>query len=346
MCISLTAEEQVLLKAEKPELYAEVERASELSEIKRQVLQVRVEQWRYMRRMPPEAQALLYPFPEPASAPAEDPLTEQGRLVPFPVELTRCSPFFPLAKQAMGKRDFMQGELIASTGWGEVRYTGPRLSVFEEDVLLAVLFLVSKPSEYRRREQRGDRFTWAWSGPAFPLLKLMGYERASKRDYKRLIDALSLLMSAVVELSVSDGRTKSGRKRPPRYILLEHLLERGRWLEEEKVLEVTPNPLLLGRSRFSLLDVEERLALKGQVAKALYRFIRGQEVWSGSLMTLAEVLHMDTAQPKFTLRRQLAEAIAELKKHGIVTAAGSFIKGDVVKLTAKKVILKKSKQKQ
>lgn len=338
MCISLTAEEQVLLKAEKPELYAEVERASELSEVKRTILQARVAQWRSFRAMPPEAtQALLYPLPAPVPATAEDVvIEEQGRLVPFPVELTRCSPFFPLARQAMTKRDFMQGELIASTGWGEVRYTGPKLSVFEEDVLLAVLFLVSKPSEHRRYVQVDDRFTWAWRGPAFPLLKLMGYERAGKREYKRLTDALSLLMSAVVELSVSDGRTKSGRKRPPRHILLEHLLERGRWHEDEKVLEVTPNSLLLGRSRFSLLDVQERLALKSALAKALYRFVRGQDVWSGSLTTLADVLHMDTAQAKREQRRALSEAIAELKKRGILVAKGSFIKGDFVKLIAKK----------
>lgn len=48
-------------------------------------------------------------------------------------------PLFPMRNNELGERRFLRNYIITSANWGEIRYTGPQLSIYEEDSLMALL---------------------------------------------------------------------------------------------------------------------------------------------------------------------------------------------------------------
>ena len=79
--------------------------------------------------------------------------------------------------------------VIAKSAWGDVTYSGPKLSTFEEDLLLAVLALLKTVSP----EDNAGRPTWTYRGPLRPILTALGYKTTGKRNYERVKAGLELL---------------------------------------------------------------------------------------------------------------------------------------------------------
>ncbi len=266
---------------------------------------------------------------------------EQGNFLGwfgFPTDLTRCSPFFPLRHNEIGKRDYLEEYLITSAGWGEIKYTGPRLTTHDEDVLMVLLAILEKTSQGRETTEEDGRKTYTYRGPALPLLRLLGYARPGKKDYQRMLLTLKRLTVAGVELSISAGKTKTGKKRPPRKTYMSAMLAGAFWDEDKKELSATVNPFFYEAfcsGSVSLLDVATRISIKGNVAKALYRFVqshRKNTVFEGHFLTLADTLNMDREQPGFKIRQNLKAAIAELTRQNILTKKSKFITQDIVLL--------------
>jgi hypothetical protein len=67
-------------------------------------------------------------------------------IAPMPTDMCRVSPFFPMARQKLGDRPFIRDMVITSSSWGEIKYTGPKLSTYEEDVLMALLSILDQAS--------------------------------------------------------------------------------------------------------------------------------------------------------------------------------------------------------
>lgn len=298
---------------------------------------------------------------------------EQGTLFQwcgFPTDLTRVSPFYPMNPKELGRREFLQDHLITSANWGEIRYTGPKLSTYEEDALLALLAILEHQSQYRRpvflyeakteydleggykeKTHTTDqpiagitRKTYSYTGPLLPLWRLMYGDttksgqpkKPNRQDYKRLVSALKRLTVAGVELAIA-ARTKTG-KRNTRYTSMSSMLSNVFWDEEKKLLSVTINPFFYETyyaATVTLMDVQRRMALSGGIAKSLYRFIQSHQKpeWTGHFLTLAAALNMDRDQPAKTMRKRLKEAISELIKHGILTKQSRMMKQDIVTLT-------------
>jgi hypothetical protein len=268
---------------------------------------------------------------------------EQGDLMQFcgfPTDMTRVSPFFPIAQHELHDRTLLKDFLITAANWGEIRYTGPKLSIYEEDALMALLAVVeSVSSKYKDNNatHEGKR-TYAYKGPALPLLKILGCNRRpSAKDYKRLINSLELLTTTGVKLSVSDGKTKGG-KRKTRYSTMSAMLSAVTWDDEKKELYAAVNPYFYEMylsGRYTLLDIQKRMAIGGSIAKAMYRFVQSHKqkapIWEGNYRVLAMTLNMDMEQPAFTLRRFLKRAITELVKQAVLTNQ-SHMKGDIVTL--------------
>ena len=107
---------------------------------------------------------------------------------PVPTDMCRVSPFFPLRQHDMKERPFVRGMVITSNSWGEIKYTGPKLSTYEEDVLLAVLALLDGKKN-RHVEQVKGKSTYSYRGPLLPVLRLMGYTGKSygRTDYTRVV---------------------------------------------------------------------------------------------------------------------------------------------------------------
>lgn len=104
------------------------------------------------------------PGPLPVPAPQERPAVWCG----YPTSIARVSPFFPMGNRDKGHRDklirdldvsprekarivasgaFFFKEPISSGPWGDILYTGPKLSVEEEDVLMALLAIIESGLE-------------------------------------------------------------------------------------------------------------------------------------------------------------------------------------------------------
>ncbi len=118
------------------------------------------------------------PKPKKALLPSAAP-TEEGNSViwcGYPTSIARVSPFFPMNNLEKGRRDrlvrdlnvpsheknriaasgiFFFKERISSGPWGDILYTGPKLSVEEEDVLMALLAIIeSGPEGFTARTAR------------------------------------------------------------------------------------------------------------------------------------------------------------------------------------------------
>lgn len=296
-------------------------------------------------------------------------LPEQGTLAQwcgFPTDMTRCSPFFPMNPKELGERRFLRNYLITSANWGEIKYTGPQLSTYEEDIILVLLAILDVKSKYRERceviesiTQNGEtkifvesegsvpsdmrdivnpKLSLTYRGPALPLLRLLGYQKPGKDAYKRLIAALELMTVAGVKLAISTGQTKSGKQRAPRITQMSAMLAGVLWDDKKKILTATINPFFYETylaGRVTLMDVAKRMQLKGAITKALYRFIQSQRqnpVFAGHFLTLADALNMDREQPAKKTRQLLKTAINGLIRHGVLIKKSGFVAQDIIKL--------------
>jgi hypothetical protein len=256
----------------------------------------------------------------------------------FPTDMTRVSPFFPLNVKDLKDRPFLKGLVITAAHWGEITYTGPKLSTYEEDSLLVLLACLEVVSKHRSETtDKEGRKTYTYRGPALPLLRALGYKKPGSKDYKRLIESLRLLTVAGVDLRVST-RPKNGGTREPRFTSMSAMLANVSWDDKDKVLSATINPFFYEAylaGTVTLIDVQKRMALSGNIARSLYRFVqshRDNPVFSGHFLTLAQVLNMDTEQPSFKLRQLLRKAVSELISNGILTKKSKFINQDIIQL--------------
>lgn len=269
----------------------------------------------------------------------------------YPTDLTRCSPFFPMNVRELGKRDYLEGFLITSANWGEITYTGPKLSTYEEDALMALLAVLDNQSHHRQIVSEEGRKTYTYSGPVLPLLKLLGYSSPNNKDYQRLLRSLKRLTVAGVELSITTGKTKSGKRRTPRIMQMSSMLTNVYWDEEKKELSVTVNPFFYETyyaGTITLVDVLKRVSLKGVIAKSLYRFVqshRANPVFAGHFLTLADALNMDREQPAKKTRQMLKTAISELIRQGVLTRKSRFVEQDIIRLERTSDTLPKSLEK-
>ena len=250
---------------------------------------------------------------------------EQGWLcfAPMPSDLCRVSPFSPMSKAEIAHRPLVDDLVISKSSWGELRYTGPRLSVFEEDVFLAVLALVDDPAERKESEVEGMPTT-AWKGPVRQILGLMGLTDGAS-NYARVKRSLRYMRATTFELTLKSGRVNGCG-----------LIAGYDFDPETKEVSVTVDPIfheLYSRGSVTRLDVERRATLPGAFAKCLYRFVMSHksDAWKGHWMTVARAINMQMVQPDKKLRQQLRAAVAGMVKAGILTK-GSSLKGEVLTL--------------
>lgn len=327
--------------------------------------------WRSTRSVAEEAQEQAAEIRKEIAAVIEASGVEQCHITQwcgFPTDMTRCSPFFPMNPNELGERRFLRNYLITAANWGEIRYTGPQLSTYEEDALLALLAILDGESQHRKTSfacelpEKFDRElgifddilrvydddydapietkkTYTYKGPLLPILRILYGKRVpSKKDYIRFIDSLYLMTVAGVKLSISTGKTKSGKTRAPRITQMSAMLAGVFWDDKKKELTATINPFFYETymaGRVTLMDVTKRMSLKGLNAKALYRFVQSQRqnpVFAGHFLTLADALNMDREQPAWKVRQLLKTAINELIRNGVLMKKSGFVEQDIIKL--------------
>lgn len=274
--------------------------------------------------------------------------------VPVPTDVARCSFFFPLRRNHLQKRFYLEDVLVSYSKWGQVYLSGPQMTTQDEDVLLALIAVMREHPEHIRTNIRTNEHgfpygedeecakdfyenlpkTITYYGPIWPIAQKLGYKKPGKNEYKRIIKTLALLQSFVAkEFDISDG--KKGFRR----VKLTHIVECTTWDENDKKLFVVMTPLfykamIADKSvKVSMLDLQTRFALSGEIAKALHRFMSSH---SGALTChfskVAEAINMNTKQPKYEQRRKLKDAVDELIKHGFLAKGSGFVDTDTLAL--------------
>lgn len=256
--------------------------------------------------------------------------------IPMPTDMCRVSPFFPMARQKLKERPYIRDMVITSSSWGEIKYTGPKLSTYDEDALLAVLSILDS-AENRQTTEIKDQRTYTYRGPLLPVLKKMGYTKFGRTNYKRAIDSLELMTVAGVKLIIYK-RTSRG-KRKIKETIMNSMFAVAKWNEENKELVITVNPYFYEcymAGSVTLLDVKLRSKIKSPIAKSLYRFMQSHRSvqWEGHFLTLSASLNLDQNQPMWKIRQLVKLAINELiKKRFLIRGSGFRPKSkDIVKL--------------
>lgn len=273
--------------------------------------------------------AVIDRMSEKIKADATDALAKKEMEVPtalVPNQICRVSPFFPLERKETGRRNYLEEEIIIQNAWGRIVFMGPRLSTYEEDVLLAILAIINDP-EKRKMGKFGDIDTYVYSGSLLPILKLAGFSRC-KESYKRVRRACKLLMGSFLTLETykyENGVRKISSTTMTNMVMF--------YREENSEYTIAINPFFYNlyiRGNFALLDVERRNKIKSCIGKSLYRFaISQQHSWRGHFITLAEALNINPDIPPFKKRERIKGVIKELVKLKILSEK-SRIDGDVV----------------
>lgn len=238
-------------------------------------------------------------------------------IAPMPTDLCRVSPFFPDNRKDIRERrkEYIDQMVITKSSWGDLKFNGPRLTTYEEDVLLAALALLNQLTFDKELKRKGAP-VYSYTGPALPVLKLMGINHPGGKEYKRLLNSLRLLSGSVLELTIL-GKEKKG-KRPKKW-LLTPILSMGYWDEEIKMVKIAVNPYFYEtyqQKNVTFVDVWERSRIRSPIAKCLYRFMKSHRAnrWEGHLMTLSTALNLDIERPSWIIRKDVKRGISELKR--------------------------------
>lgn len=229
---------------------------------------------------------------------------QQLKLAFMPSSMARTSPFFVMSKQEMKDRPVYQ-DLVIENAWGRITISGPKLSIYDESVLLALLVLA--------RKHKVDDFKTTFS----ELCELMGITRGNN-TYAAISAALKRLTKATIDTELY--KIDSTKKEVSRSII-GHIVDEADMESEGGKIRIRLNPSFLTIYAANLttsLDVTERSKLKGDTAKAAYRFIKTHNPGAVpfGLLTLCHGLNLSVEQPLSEIRKQVKSALAELKRSG------------------------------
>jgi len=246
-------------------------------------------------------------------------------LAPMPTDLCRVSPFYPIAKQLLGKRDYIRKQTISKNPWGEIKYSGPKLSTYEEDIFLTILAIINT-SRIKKKRRGLAVESYSYEGPLLPILNFLGYSKPSKKDYERFMNSLGLLIGGVVEVIAG----KKGKRKWS----ISGMLSGGYGDEAKSYVAIQVNPIFyeIFNQRFiTFIDVMERRQLRSPIARSLHRFLKSHDdaKWHGHILTIAQILNMNMEQPIKQIKRQIKNATRELIRVGFLTAGGFETNSDI-----------------
>lgn len=231
-----------------------------------------------------------------------------------PTPMARTSPFFPMSDREKAHRP--QEIISVKTPWGKIEVSGPRLSIFEEDVLLAILAIlkVTKgPEEIETPKGRTYTIKTSMAGIC-KYLRL----KPEKRIYRYIEEAIKRLAGTLVTLEVNEP-IKGKRRGRPKISMGGTMLAGWSWDKVAGKMTITLNPYFYETFKEGLLtflDLTLRRRLKGEISKALLRFYeshRANPVMH--ILTIADAINLRDLPP-FRLRARMKKALKELEKVG------------------------------
>lgn len=255
----------------------------------------------------------------------------------IPTELTRVSWFKCLARghafqmplPGEVNQKVVHEQQVFRSKWGYVSFYGPINIGYDVEDLLIVLLRLWEANE---REEYSIKLS--------QILDLLGYKQNKQRkhyskNYTKLQRMLRVL--SVSSFAVGLNNEEAGWSNEP--IISFH--------SRKYDYKIKIGPMFDRYFRQGLMtgiNIKERIALKRDVSKGLYRFISSHRENSGqhNIISVAQAIGMDVDQPIRKIRQTLKKAIAELKEKTTLLDKlrnKNTIKGDVLIWTRSKPVL-------
>lgn len=214
----------------------------------------------------------------------------------LPTEAARTSIFSPISDRNLRGHST---DLVVKTSWGRVEVSGPALNITDEDIFLALLH------EVRRLKSITIKINYT------NLCRAMGKTPHSKTNAR--------IKRGIRRLAATNVYLETNCKQ--KYWSIERLISKAAGCRDYTAITVDGwfyDKFL--ENEIVLIDLRFRKNLKGDVAKALYRFLcthRGCGRYA--VATLVNALNMDSNQAEKKKRQTLKRAFNQLQQKKFLT---------------------------
>jgi hypothetical protein len=251
-------------------------------------------------------------------------IKEPCQLSFLPGDLSRVSPFKPMRRRDMKAAKFQESHYFpqgykAQRVWGTLVINSPDLAIREEDLFLLVL---------RRWVQAGlpEALEITYSN----FLDEMGYKRRptgkhSNDAYRAFKESLTRLRRTTVELVIDKEKIEDDIGQVFQVISF----------DKKEIAAIRVNQWFahkIGLNMVAGINIEERNRIKGDIAKALHRFIsshRGESFGKYGIEKLVDLIGLNYLMPTKKKRALFRQAIKELIRIGFLSA-NSKVENDLV----------------
>ena len=245
----------------------------------------------------------------------------------IPHEMAKVSIFFPMSDQELRSDRRILQKIETESKWGRAVVRGVKLSIFEEDVFLALLTLARTGLNPTNTELLLDT-----SLPKIAKFLYSSKDGYNQKTYKSISQAIQNLglINFTISLYTSEGTIKKiGRE-----VSVSSIIQSYVFNADGNSLRIKFNPdffLYLGNSNLTSINFSLRRHLKKAGSKALLRFLAThRKPGKMQMLTVLNAINFNTKQPLYTLRRFLKNFIVELKAHGILGPKTKLYPDDLV----------------
>ncbi len=237
----------------------------------------------------------------------------------LPHEMCKTSPFGIDSRRFTDQKVYDSKTVCESESWGRSTLKGLALSIFDEDTLMVLLHLMKK--------NRSLYFQTS----LYEICNIKDIH-VCRNSRVAIWKSLERLTGTLIKIETRQDIEKNRIK------ALFHLVDDAVLREGTSQVYITINKyffMLWQSDRVTYINLTKRLELRGDIAKALHRFLEGQSGFQVSgrknltLMQVAETLNLESEE-RYTLRRQIKNAISELVNKKYLMQCSGINKYDTV----------------
>ena len=245
----------------------------------------------------------------------------------IPHEMAKVSIFFPMSDQELRSDRRIMQKIEAESKWGRAVVRGVKLSIFEEDVFLALLTLARTDLNPTNTELLLDT-----SLPKIAKFLYSSKDGYNQKTYKSISQAIQNL--GLINFTISLYTSEGTIKKVGREVSVSSIIQSYIFNADGNSLRIKFNPdffLYLGNSNLTSINFSLRRHLKKAGSKALLRFLAThRNPGKMQMLTVLNAINFNTKQPLYTLRRFLKNFIIELKAHGVLGPKTKLYPDDLV----------------
>lgn len=226
----------------------------------------------------------------------ENAACEPVQLSWLPTATARVSIFSPIGDKDLDNR---HGYIEFKSSWGSLTVYGPALNTTDESVFLALLHFIKKKQRATIKVNYRE------------ICRVLGLSYQT-RNMKRIKTAIKKLALTSLDFELKDKDGTWG---------VERILKSAKGTKDYSTVEVDPwffSKFL--KNDITMLDLQFRQKLKGDIAKCLYRFLSSHRgIQSYRIETLIMALNMNQSREMKYHTRALKSAFTQLQKKKFLT---------------------------